>query len=66
MTYSFVHTKINAEAFPNSIKLYDKNLMTGRGKGKYMYKNDLRKEGELFFREKLSKFFPNNEIIYIV
>ena len=32
MTYSYVHTKINAEAFPNAINLYDKNLMTGRGR----------------------------------
>ncbi len=34
MTYSFVHTKINEEAFPNAINLYNKDLMTGRGKGK--------------------------------
>ena len=32
MTYSYVHTKINAEAFPNAINLYNKNLMTGRGR----------------------------------
>lgn len=66
MTYSYVHTKINEEAFPNAIKLYDKELMTGRGKGKYMYKNDLRKEGEIFFRENMNKYFPNNIIEYIV
>ena len=66
MTYSFVHTKINAEAFPNAINLYDKNLMTGRGRGKYMYKKELRTDGEIFFREKLGHYFPNNKIIYIV
>ena len=66
MTYSYVHTKINEEAFPNAINLYDKNKMTGRGRGKYMYRNELRVEGETFFREKLNKFFPNNRIIYIV
>ena len=32
MTYSFVHTKINEEAFPNAINLYNKDMMTGRGK----------------------------------
>jgi len=26
----------------------------------------LRKEGEKFFREQLKKYFPNNEIVYIV
>ncbi len=66
MTYSYVHTKINEEAFPNAINLYDKNLMTGRGRGKYMYKKDLRIDGEKFFREKLAKYFPDNKIIYIV
>lgn len=66
MTYSFIHTKINEEAFPNAINLYNKELMTGRGKGKYMYKNGLREDGEQFFRKNMKKYFPNNEIMYIV
>ena len=66
MTYSYVHTKINEEAFPNAIDIYNKDLMTGRGKGKYMYKNEYRKDGEKFFIENLNKYFPNNEIKYIV
>ena len=66
MTYSYVHTKINEEAFPNSINLYSKELMTGRGKGKYMYKNELRVDGEKFLREQMNKYFPNNNILYIV
>ena len=66
MTYSFIHTKINEEAFPNTINLYSKEQMTGRGKGKYMYKNELRKDGETFIREQLTKYFPNNKILYIV
>ena len=66
MTYSYVHTKINEEAFPNAINLYNKELMTGRGRGKYMYKNEHRRDGEMFFRETLKKYFPNNEIKYIV
>lgn len=66
MTYSYVHRMINQDAFPNAINLYNPELMTGRGRGKYMYKNYLRKEGEEFFRKKLKKYFPENEIIYIV
>ena len=66
MTYSYVHTKINEEAFPNAINLYNKSLMTGRGKGKYMYRNEYRNDGKNFFIENLSKYFPNNEIKYIV
>lgn len=49
MTYSYVHNAINSEAFPNAIQIYNKDKMTGRGMGKYMYKNDIRKEGESFF-----------------
>lgn len=66
MTYSYIHTKINEEAFPNSITLYDKDRMTGRGRGKYCYKNEVRKEAELFLRELMKRFFPNNKIEYIV
>ena len=66
MTYSYIHTKINEEAFPNAINLYNKEIMTGRGKGKYWYKEAIRNEGESFLREELKKYFPNNEILYIV
>lgn len=66
MTYSYVHTKINEEAFPNAINLYDREHMTGRGKGKYMYKQDIRADGEKYIRELLNKNFPDNEIVYIV
>ena len=66
MTYSYVHRMINQDAFPNAINLFNQELMTGRGRGKYMYKANIKKEGEEFFREKLKKYFPENKIIYIV
>ncbi len=66
MTYSYVHRKINEEAFPNAITLYDQDLMTGSGRGKYMYKADIKEEGKKFFSENLKKYFPENKIIYIV
>lgn len=66
MTYSYIHRMINQDAFPNAINLYNPDIMTGRGRGKYMYKNYIREEGEIFFREKLKQYFPKNEIIYIV
>ena len=34
MTYSFVHNEINKAAFPKAIKIYDKEIMRGRGKRK--------------------------------
>lgn len=66
MTYSYVHTKINEEAFPNAINLYDKEKMTGRGRGKYGYKEKNRMEAEKILREQMNKYFPKNKIEYIV
>ena len=66
MTYSYVHDAINKEAFQNSIEIFDKSKMTGRGKGKYMYQTDIRKEGEEFFRQELNQYFKDNKIWYIV
>lgn len=66
MTYSYVHDKINIEAFPNSEKLYSKNLMTSRGIGKYHYKESLKKDATIFIKELLNKNFDNYTIKYIV
>ena len=66
MTYSYVHNAINREAFPNAINLFNKDIMTGRGKGKYMYKEYIRKEGEEFLRNEMNKYFKNNKIMYVV
>lgn len=66
MTYSYVHHAINQEAFVNTIDIFDKEKMTGRGRGKYMYKQDLREEGKIFFQEELGKYFKKNKIWYIV
>lgn len=64
MTYSFIHRAINAEAFPDAVRLYDKELMTGRGRGKYTYKPHIREQAEKHIREILNRNFPDNKIIY--
>ena len=66
MTYSFVHRAINSDAFPNAIELYDKMLMTGRGRGKYCYRNNIRAQSEQFLREEISRKLGNIPIIYVV
>ena len=66
MTYSYIHRKINEEAFPSAMQLYDENLMTGRGMGKYTYTRQARAEGEQYIMELMKKYFPNNKIEYIV
>ena len=66
MTYSYVHKMINNEAFPNAIKLFNEETMTGRGKGKYTYKKSIKEDGEKYLLELMKKHFPKNEIKYIV
>ncbi|NLA86189.1 MAG: spore photoproduct lyase [Clostridiales bacterium] len=66
MTYSYVQQAINTEAFPNAPVLFDREKQTGRGRGKYCYREPLRAEGEAFFRERLGKALPDMEILYIV
>ena len=66
MTYSYVHHAINTEAFPNAVGLYDKTAMTGRGRGKYCYRGELREEGEAFLLEQLRLNLDGIPIRYIV
>ena len=66
MTYSYVHRAINGEAFPNAMELYDRSLMTGRGRGKYCYRNALREQGEQFLREQISMKLGDIPILYVV
>lgn len=66
MTYSYVHRMINQEAFPKQTNLYNQEIMTGRGKGKYTYNKDVRQGAEIFLRDLMRKYFPHNEIKYIV
>ena len=64
MTYSYIHRKINEEAFPSAINLYNQELMTGRGKGKYAYKQEVRNEVEQYLKDLFVKYFPDNKIVY--
>lgn len=65
MTYSFVQNAINTEAFPNAIQIFDRELMTGRGRGKYCYKEKIRQEAEVYLRRTLEKKLPHMNIVYI-
>ncbi len=65
MTYSYIHKMINTEAFPNAINLYQPELMTGRGRGKYCYKKEVRDSAEDFLLGLLKKYFGGNRIWYV-
>ncbi|NLB61273.1 MAG: spore photoproduct lyase, partial [Clostridiales bacterium] len=66
MTYSYVHKAINNDAFPNAIELYDKQIMTGRGRGKYCYRESVRHEGEEFLRAEIAGKLPEAKVVYVV
>lgn len=65
MTYSYIHRAINSEAFPSALNLYDKELMTGRGRGKYCYKTEIRAEAEEFLRSEIKRILGDVPILYI-
>lgn len=65
MTYSYIHRAINSEAFPGAPDLYDKELMTGRGRGRYCYRPEARAEAEEFFRAEIKRILGNTQILYI-
>ena len=65
MTYSFVQNAINTDAFPNGVQLLNREIMTGRGRGKYCYRREIRCEAESFLREELSRRLGTMPILYI-
>ncbi len=65
MTYSFVHRAINTEAFPNAVQLYSQEKMTGRGMGKYCYRNSVRDGAETFIKDEIEQKLKM-PILYIV
>ncbi len=65
MTYSYIHRAINGDAFPNAPDLYDKEKMTGRGRGKYCYKTEERAQAEAFLRSEIARILGNVTILYI-
>lgn len=65
MTYSYIHRAINAEAFPSATQLYSSDKMTGRGKGKYCYRDAFRAEAEVFLKDEIERKLKMN-VLYIV
>ena len=65
MTYSYVHRAINSEAFPNAPDLYDREQMTGRGRGRYCYRAESREEAQLYLRQEIGRVLGNVPILYI-
>lgn len=65
MTYSYVHRAINGDAFPKVPDLYQQELMTGRGRGRYCYRPEARAEAEEFLRREIRRVLGDTPILYI-
>ena len=65
MTYSYIHRAINSEAFPNAPELYDTEQMTGRGRGRYCYRPEVRAEAETYLRGEIKRILGDMHILYI-
>jgi len=65
MTYSFIQNAINTDAFPNAVQLFNRETMTGRGRGKYCYRADVRADVESFLRKKVAQQLGAMPILYI-
>ena len=66
MTYSYVHRAINNEAFPNAVELYDPSLMTGRGRGRYCYRDEQRTHAEQVLRLQIQQKLGESSVLYVV
>lgn len=64
MTYSYVHRAINSEAFPDNPDLYDRELMTGRGRGRYCYRPEQRAVAEAWLRDEIARILGDVPILY--
>lgn len=62
MTYGYAHKQINPEAFPDKVDLYDKEIMSPCGRGRYSYKIPLKEETKPIFRDMIMRNFPESEI----
>ena len=65
MTYSYVHRAINHEAFPNAIDLFNPDIMTGRGRGKYRYYGAEKDYAQSMLRTEIEKKLPDTKLLYI-
>lgn len=66
MTYSYVHRVINEAAFPAAPGLYDAQQMTGRGRGKYCYRQETKSEAEVYLRGEIQRILGDVKILYVV
>lgn len=66
MTYGTAHRKINKEAFPNAIDLYQEEIMKFSGRQKYSYKQPMKEEAKELLVNYIKYKMPKVNIVYVV
>jgi len=66
MTYSYVQDAINSDAFPHAVPIFRRELMVGRGQGKYCYRAEVRAHAEEVLRRLTHEWLPEMKILYVV
>ncbi len=66
MTYGLENEKINKEALPGTVNLFEKEKMSPKGRGKYRYKPEFYDQATEYFRKQIARKFPRAKINYIV
>lgn len=66
MTYGTAHRKINKEAFPKAIDLYNEQIMKFSGRQKYSYKAPVKEEAKELLVNYIKYKLPKSKIVYIV
>lgn len=66
MTYGYANMTVNKAALPKAVDVFDKGIMKPKGRGKYMYKMDIREDAEEYLKALIGELFPDADISYIV
>ncbi len=66
MTYGTVTKKINEEAFPGAVDLYNENTMSYCGRSRYGYDSGEKEKASAFLKDSIARNMPGARIAYIV
>lgn len=66
MTYGYANMTVNKAALPTAIDVFNREAMKPKGRGKYMYKPDIKDDAEDYMKGLIHQLFPHATISYIV
>lgn len=66
MTYGYANMTVNKAALPAAIDVFSRETMKPKGRGKYMYKPDIKEDTEDYMKSLVQQLFPYATISYVV